>query len=166
MPFTPFHWGPALLVGLLLFRFLDFPSFLVSCVAPDVEGLYMVIFTPYLLHHGFLHSYVGASIIGVAVAVVMYSIRRWTGSVMAWFDLRQNSLFKKILLTSLLGAYSHVFLDSFLYAEMRPFDPLEANPFLGIASEYTRYSAIYGLCGLAFLIGLILYITKKRTVTN
>lgn len=161
MPFTPFHWGPALLIGLLLFQLLDFPSLIVSSVAPDLEGLYIVVFRPFMPHHGLVHTYVFASVIGIMVAVVMYSLRELTGKVMAIFGLRQTSSFKKSLYTSLLGVYSHIFLDSFLYPEMRPFYPLEGNPFVGVASEYVRYVAVYGLCGLSLLIGMIIYFKKE-----
>lgn len=163
MPFTPFHWGPASLIGLLFFKFLDFPSLIISSVAPDVEGLYMVVFNPFMPHHGLPHTYVGASIIGVLVAVIMYLLREPTGRLMAKLDLHQTvSSFKKILYTSLLGVYMHIFLDSFLYPELRPLYPLEGNPFAGVASEYVRYVAVYGFCGLSFLIALIIYF-KKRT---
>lgn len=162
MPFTPFHWGPTSLIGLLLFQFLDFPSFLISSVAPDVEGLYIVVFRSFMPHHGLTHTYIVASIIGIIVAVAIYSFKGLTGKIMEKIGLYQTSSFKKILYTSILGAYSHIFLDSFLYPEMRPLYPLEGNPFVGIASEYVRYVAVYGLCGLSFLIGLVIYF-KKRT---
>lgn len=162
MPFTPFHWGPALLTGLLLFQFLDFPSLIVSSVAPDVEGFYATFFNSSLPYHGLIHTYVVASIIGILVALAMYPLRGLTGKVMAKFGLNQTSTFKKILYTSLFGAYSHIFLDSLLYPEMNPFYPLEGNPFVGVASEYVGYEAVYGLCGLSLLIGLIIYITTKK----
>jgi len=38
MPFSPCHWGPVAVMGLLLFRLFDFPTLLVSCVIADVEG--------------------------------------------------------------------------------------------------------------------------------
>lgn len=162
MPFTPFHLGPAIFIGLLFFQYLDLPSLLVSSVAPDVEGLYIVVFRPFMSHHSLIHTYVVASVISVIVALVMYYLKGLTGKMMKQFGLHQDSSFKKILYSSILGAYSHIFLDSFLYPEMNPFYPLLGNPFIGIASEYITYMTVYGLCGLLFLIGMILYF-KKRT---
>ena len=37
MPFTPYHLGPGLFVGLLFLSFIDFPTFLVASVIVDVE---------------------------------------------------------------------------------------------------------------------------------
>lgn len=162
MPFTPFHWGPALFVGLLFFQYFDFPSLLITSVAPDVEGLYIVIFRPFMPHHGLTHTYIVASIIGIIVAVAMYFLKGLTGKIMKSFGLYQTSSFIKILYSSILGAYSHIFLDSFLYPEMNPFYPLLGNPFVGISSEYTRYMAVYGLCGLFFLISLIFFFKKRN----
>ena len=36
MPFTPFHFGPGLIVGLLLLSFIDFATFLIASVIVDV----------------------------------------------------------------------------------------------------------------------------------
>ena len=131
------------------------PSLLVSSVIPDVEPFYALTFQPSMPLHGFFHSYLGASILGVLVAVVLYPLRSVSNRMMAAFRLPQKpASFKKVLLTSLFGVYSHVFLDSFLYVEMSPFYPLEANPFFGVVSSPGMYES----CSVSFLLGFILYI--------
>jgi hypothetical protein len=82
MPFTPFHWGPAFLIGLYFFEFLDLPSLLVASVVHDVEGLYIVVFRPHVTHHGPIHTYIVASIMGIVVAVATHSLERLTGKAM------------------------------------------------------------------------------------
>lgn len=131
---------------------------MISSVIPDVEPLYVVTFrpSPPLPLHGFFHSYLGASILGVLAAVVLYPLRGVSSRIMRAFGLPQKSSFKTILLTSLFGVYSHVFLDSFLYGEMKPFYPLGANPFFGLVSQ----GAVYMFCGVSFLPGFILYIYR------
>jgi len=146
-----------------LLQVFDLPLLLVSSVIPDVEPLYALTFQPSLPLHGFFHSYLGASILGVLVAVVLYPLRDLPNRIMASLRLpREVSSFKKALLTSLFGVYSHIFLDSFLYDEMMPFYPLEANPFLSVASVYIRYGIVYGFCSLSFLLGFALYIYRIR----
>jgi len=152
MPFTPFHLGPALLIGLLFFPFLDLVSLLVSSVIVDVEPLYLMTqHAPYL--HGFFHSYIGGTIIGILVATGMYPIRSWLQKIIALFGILQRSSFHRILFTSILGAYSHILLDSFLYGEMKPFYPWDFNPFLNAVSALS----IYGFCSISFILGLIIY---------
>jgi len=163
MPFTPFHFGPALLLSLALSVAFDLPALLVASVVPDVEPFYVMYFrvSGYELH-GFFHSYLGSSILAVLVAVVMYPFRNLLNRVMAAFRLSRKSSFKKILLTSFVGVYSHVFLDSFLYRKMVPFYPLEGNPFFDVLSGYGTYSVVYGFCSVAFFLGVILYFYRIK----
>lgn len=117
---------------------------------------------PYL--HGFFHSYLGASIIGVLVALIVYALRSVLHEILVAFRLPQKSSFKKILLTSLFGVYFHIFLDSFLYTDIRPFYPLEIKPLYGAIQSRT----IYLFCVVSFLLGFLLYIYRvvKGVSTN
>ena len=67
--------------------------------------------------HGFFHSYLGASILAVLVAGVVAVLVSPVGRIMTFFRIPQKSSFKKIMVSSLIGIYSHVFLDSFLYSD-------------------------------------------------
>jgi len=153
MPFTPFHWGPALLIGMLLFPIFDLPALFVSSVILDLEGLSVITFHLSLPLHGFFHSYLGASILGFLAATIVYYLYRWLSKITRLFKLEQKSSFKRILYTSLFGVYFHVFLDSFLYWEMNPFYPMYGNPFLGLISAYE----IYWFSMISFPLGLALY---------
>ena len=156
MPFTPFHLGPALLISLLLFSHLDFVSFMVSSVVVDVEPLCILVFRLHIPLHGFFHTYLGATILSTLTAVGVYFLRSWLSKVLEWFKIKQKPSFKKMLYTSILGAYFHIFLDSFLYAEMELFYPLPGNPFLGVLG----FGAVYEFCTVSFILGFILYIYK------
>jgi len=161
MPFTPFHFGPALLFGLVLSAALDLPALLVASIVPDAEPFYVMYFrvSGYQVH-GFFHSYLGSSILAVLVAVAVYPLGDLLNRVMATFQISRKSSFRKILLTSFVGVYSHVFLDSFLYGEMAPFYPLQGNPFFDALSAYG--SVVYGFCSIAFILGIILYFYKIK----
>lgn len=153
MPFTPFHWGPALLISMLFFPIFDLPTLLLSSVIVDLEGIYVLMSSSPLPLHGFFHSYIGASILGIFAAIIVYYLYRWLRKIMKLFMLEQKSSFKRIFYTSLFGVYSHVFLDSFLYGEMNPFYPIDGNPFLGLISA----NGIYWFSTLSFPLGLALY---------
>jgi len=159
MPFTPFHLGPALLFGLALFFVFDLPTLLIASVIPDVEPFYVMYFhvSGYPLH-GFFHSYLGSSILAVLAVAIIYPLRGLLNKIMMAFRISQKSSFKKILFTSFVGTYSHVFLDSFLYSEMVPFYPLQGNPFINALSD----SVVYGLCGVTFILDIFLYLFKIR----
>jgi len=164
MPFTPFHLGPALLLGLVLSAIFDLPTLLIASVIPDVEPFYVMYFqvSGYPLH-GFFHSYLGSSILALLVVLIVYPLRNLLNGIIAFFRIPKEFSLKKILFTSFVGVYSHVFLDSFLYEEMAPFYPLDGNPFINILSAYGSYSVVYGLCSVAFFLGVLAYLyTIKR----
>lgn len=165
MPFTPFHLGPALFVGLVCISLFDLPTLIVSSVIVDLEPFVVELFQLNYPLHGFIHSYLGGTIAALLVVVIMYALRGYAERIMRTFRLYQKTSFRKILATSFFGVYFHIFLDSFLYREMEPFYPLRANPFPETASLYTLYMIIYGFCVISFLLGGILYTyrTKKPT---
>ena len=59
MPFTPFHLGPALFLGLLLFRLVDLPTFLAANVILDLEPLAVLLLDLDYPLHGLFHSFLG-----------------------------------------------------------------------------------------------------------
>lgn len=77
------------------------------------------------------------------------------------FKLDQDSSYPALLMTCLAGVYFHVFLDSFLYKDMRPSFPVEANPFLGRVSV----DAMYLFCTISFLIGGLIYLWRRNKST-
>jgi len=124
-----------------------------------VEPFYVVYFhvLGYRLH-GFFHSYLGSSILAVLAAFIVYPLRSLLNRLMVAFRISQKSSFKKILFTSFVGVYFHVFLDSFLYEEMMPFYPLQGNPFFNMLSA----NVVYGFCSITAILGVIVYFYKIR----
>jgi membrane-bound metal-dependent hydrolase YbcI (DUF457 family) len=72
------------------------------------------------------------------------------------FKIKQTLSFKNILSASLSGIYIHILLDSMTHSDIRPFYPLDLNPFLGIASVL----GVYMLCIWSFIGGVITYTIK------
>ena len=156
MPFTPFHLGPALLIGIILFPFIDLFVILIASVIIDIEPLYIVITRSRAPLHGILHTYLMATVVSLILSLIMYPLKRYYLKLLRIFGLKQETSFAKILISSLIGTYSHIFLDSFLYPEMQPFYPYAENPFLHMLSIV----AVYGICVVSFIIGLIIYIIR------
>jgi len=157
LPFTPFHWGPALLIGLLFFSLFDFFSLLISSVIVDIEPFYnLYMYRSSARLHGFLHTYLGATLISVPLSLILYLIRGCTEKLLEAFKLKQRSSFKKILLTNVFGTYFHIFLDSFLYTDIRPFYPLQTNPLLYMVSSFT----VYMFCTVCFPLALVVYLYR------
>jgi len=156
VPFTPYHFGPALLIGILLFPYIDFATVVVASVILDLEPLVVIIFGLPMPLHSFFHTYLGATIVAIVLSLGIYPFRKYLNKFVSFFGLTQESSFRHIISASIIGTYFHVLLDSFLYAEMNPFFPLLGNPFLGILAE----GFVYTLCLVFAFVGFIAYMLR------
>jgi membrane-bound metal-dependent hydrolase YbcI (DUF457 family) len=130
MPPTPYHFGPAFLVGLVLLSYIDFPTFVIASVIVDVEPAFILFLRLNLPLHGFFHSFMGGTLIAIALAAVMTKIRKRFSGLLSLFRLERETSTKGIFIAALLGVYIHLLLDSTMYADMQPFYPLTVNPLL------------------------------------
>jgi hypothetical protein len=164
MPFTPFHLGVALLIQ-AIFIFLDPVGLFVGSVILDLEGLYVLLFPESgLTLHGILHSFSGALIVGILVGCSSFIFHKLIRKIdfrfenPIPFDLPRYSL-PICLLSALIGTFSQIFLDAFLYEDLILFDifPIE-NPFLNLVS----WEIVYFFCILCFIIGAGILIGRYR----
>ena len=152
VPFTPFHLGPSLLVGLLVFPLLYLPAFLIGSVIVDVEPLgFLLLGLP--VQHLFFHTFIGATVSAVVLSLIILPFRGVLESLMEKIHLPQTTTPIQLTGAALLGAYSHVVLDAFLYPEMQPFWPLLGNPFLGLVAS----STVYLFCSVCFICAIIVF---------
>jgi len=156
MPFTPYHFGPAVLVGVLLFPFIDLTTVMVASVILDLEPLAVILFDLSMPLHSFFHTYLGATIVAVVLSICIYPFRKHLNDFVSLFGLEQESSFRHILPASLIGTFSHVLLDSFLYPEMNPFYPFVGNPFVGILAG----AFVYNLCLILGFVGFFVYLLR------
>ena len=158
MPFTPYHLGPGLMIGLLFLNFIDFPTFLIASIIVDIEPFIVLFFNLDYPLHGFFHSFLGGTIIAILLTVVMSKIRRYFSSLMSFFKLEQDVSFNKILVASLLGIYIHILLDSPIYTDIQPFFPLTFNPLYRNSSLLGSLETM--ICVWCFIGALIIYIIR------
>jgi len=163
MPFTPFHFGPSFLIGMLFLSQMNMAATLLASVAIDIEPIYCILSSSCPLH-GVLHTYLGATAFSlVVVTTIIYFSRKHLQRISDALGIRQAYSLKSIVIGSLIGGWSHVFLDSFLYPELMPFWPvLRSNPFVGV----TNNDAIYLITIIGFVAGAMLYFWKLKTILN
>jgi hypothetical protein len=156
MPFTPFHFGPALLLKSLAPRQFSFSAFVASQVAIDLETLYWLAQHEWPVHR-VLHTCLVGAIVGTAVGVAMSLVAQpFTRRIR---ELAQdNHLSAEVRLGpaiagGLVGGLSHAVLDGIMHRDVQPFRPITGrNPLLGIID--VRY--LHLACVAAGLVGLIL----------
>lgn len=161
MPFTPFHMGPGLLLKAVGGRHVSLTVFGFSQVAMDIEPLIRMIRDDVVLH-GFVHTYLGATLIGLVSAVVGRPIcqallDRWAPGPAATFEawLRGPKLISwpAAIVGAFAGTYSHVFLDSVMHGDMQPLAPFSGgNALLGVIALGPLHAGCVLSAGLGVLL--------------
>ena len=162
MPFTPLHMGPGLLVKSLLQGSFSLMVFGWTQIIMDIQPL-VVIFTGQGHLHGFSHTYLGATLLGIACAL--------SGKYLAQFGLRLMGRVQYLpiswivaITSALIGSFSHVLLDSLMHADVEPFAPfMQTNPFLGFISIETlhKFCLYSGLIGAGLYLAVSSYLKKR-----
>jgi membrane-bound metal-dependent hydrolase YbcI (DUF457 family) len=162
MPFTPFHLGSSLFFAVLFSVFINIPVFLIASLIVDIEPIIILLFDLDYPLHGFFHSFIGATLLGVFLGFFWCILQKNTSFnnllvKLDEFDLLGNNSKLSVYFSAILSVLIHVILDAFLYSDIRPFFPSEENPLLNKLS----YSEVYGFCVVSFLLGLFLYLLKQ-----
>ena len=155
MPFTPFHLGPALALGLPLRKYIHPPTFILASVAVDVEPLLVLYLNLSYPLHGYLHTLLLSSIMGVALGCGMFFVPRYLHQFWAALRLEKGNRLNlaSFVIAGASGAMLHVFFDSPLYSDIHPLYPLAANPMYNPQLS----PAIYSLCVWMGIIGIVYY---------
>jgi hypothetical protein len=166
MPFTPFHLGPALCLGIPLRNYIHAPTFILANVILDIEPLLVLVMGLNYPLHGYFHTFIAAFGIGVAFGLVMFFLERTMPPVYRTVLLEPQTTFKKpqFIVAGVLGTMLHVLFDAPLYWDIKPFYPLTANPLYGSVSSLEIYllSVWMGILGIIFYSLLLIIWAYKR----
>jgi hypothetical protein len=165
MPFTPFHFGPGLFFKALIPRWFSMSAFVATQVVIDVETLYYLIAREYPFHRT-LHTLVGSTLTGLAVAGMMVLGRRVGERIVALVRLPRSmadvvgteTTPTAILAGCVTGGASHTVLDGLLHTDVRPLGPWQSgNPMIGLIEPQDLHLLCVG-AGLAGAVILSLWL--------
>lgn len=162
MPFTPLHFGPGLLLKSVTGAWFSFTVFCLAQTLIDLEVAWYMLAGDDPIHR-FLHTYAGATLAGCAAAAgkpaCEWALRVWNAQLSPaqarWLGAPAQISWPAALAGGLAGGWSHVFLDSFMHADMRPLSPWNGgNALLFLVHVDTLYlaCAIAGAAGLALVL--------------
>jgi hypothetical protein len=161
MPFTPYHFGPGLLIKGIAARWFSWFAFVAAQVVIDCETLYYLVRNEYPVHRR-LHTFVGGTIAGAATAATIIGARWLAQHARPQFSsafrglspsMRAEVTTMGLLAGGLVGGASHPFLDGLLYTDIQPLYPFaETNPFLGMI----RIAQLQTLCEVVGVAGFLL----------
>jgi len=155
MPFTPFHMGPGIFIKALLQGSFSLMVFGWSQIIMDIQPL-LVLLTGEGHLHGFSHTYIGATLLGVFSAL--------SGKYLSEIGLKIIGIANAskplkiawwvVFLSAFTGTYSHVLLDSIMHSDVAPYYPFSpVNGLLGIIS----LPLLHQLCIYSALAGAVIY---------
>jgi len=166
VPFTPFHLGPALGFGLPLRKYMHAPTFILANVIVDVEPFLVLFLGLNYPLHGYLHTFLLAFFVGLALGYVMFLLERVLHPLYKVLLLEpdEKKNLKLFFVAGVLGTALHVLLDSPLYDEIRPFFPLTINPLYNPALSLEVYSFCVwmGIIGIVFYLGSFAFLSYKK----
>lgn len=164
MPFTPFHMGPALALKAVSGRYFSVLVFGIAQVAMDIEPLIGMIRDADVLH-GWSHSYVGATVIGILVAIIApplcrLILARWNSELehhgVGWLGSPSTIGWVPAVTGAFFGTYSHVALDSIMHLDITPLSPWsKSNELWGVLS----ISELHAVCVAAGVFGVAAWFT-------
>ena len=159
MPYTPFHLGPALFFGLPLRKYMHAPTFFLANIIVDIEPFIVLVFGLNYPLHGYLHTFLFASISGLALGCIIFLVEGVFHGFFKAFLLEEEhpSNVKAFMVAGISGTLLHVLLDSPLNGNIKPFYPLTFNPFYepALMLEIYNFCTWTGLLGAAFYAYLV-----------
>ncbi|MFN3304640.1 MAG: metal-dependent hydrolase [Roseateles sp.] len=111
----------------------------------DVESLYNLV-QGHAQVHAFFHTYVGATLAALALIAAFWLLRR---AGLAWL---LGLTLHRVTIGALLGAWSHVVLDSVMHADIQPLLPFSADNGLW---RIVSLATLHGACVAAGVLGLV-----------
>ena len=162
MPITPFHFGPGAVIKAVAPRYFSLSIFCVAQFITDAEVVILILLDSQPIHR-FFHTYVGAIFVAALSVIAgrplgVFLKRIWNARLdkrlRPYLQLSLEIPFHAALSGALVGASSHVFLDSIMHPDMKPLVPVsQANPMLGVLSFYQ----LHVLCAVLGIIGAGIY---------
>lgn len=167
MPITPFHIIAAAPIKAIIPRHFSWSIFALTNIFIDLEPITYFLFTG-IPSHKFFHSIFGATLLGLICALFFRKlctnyIMKWNKNLhpidRRWLEVRNSkiNLFEGIT-GGLIGAWSHLLLDSMMHQDIKPLWPFTSKNIL--LDYYSNISVIY-FCSCLLALGLIIHMLKK-----
>ena len=154
MPYTPYHFGPSSLIGLLLRKWIDIPVFILVNIAIDLEILVVEFLFPNRFVPRYAHTLLLGAAVGILWGIAAYFFRGYFKWIMDKLKIPYKTNIGKMVFSGILGAWVHILTDGLYRSNARLFWPAE------LTVRFARFSRreIDFLCVLCFLAAFIVYV--------
>ena len=166
MPITPFHFIAITPVKAIVPNHFSWSIFALVNVLIDLEPISYFLITLSPEHH-FFHTIIGATLIATLAALYgrglcVGVIKIWNDEIKSKWLIAEPNISKVAAWSgALIGAWTHLLLDSFMHDDIKPLSPFtESNVLLGTIP----IAALHTICltsGLIGLLGMFLFKAKS-----
>jgi hypothetical protein len=156
MPFTPFHLGPGAVFKAVGGRRFSFMVFGGAQVLMDIEPLVGLIRQSSILH-GYTHTVAGALLIGLIAGAIGRPVSGWVLRVLA--VPHHPFTWSASFIGALLGTFTHIILDAFMHADIRPWWPLFGGNGL---LDVIPLGALHLLCACTAVLGGVAVVIRAK----
>lgn len=167
MPITPFHIIAAAPIKAIIPRHFSWSIFALTNIIIDLEPITYFLFTG-IPSHKFFHSIFGATLLGLICPIYFRKlctnyIMKWNKNLhpidRKWLEVKNPKVNKfEAVVGGLVGAWSHLILDSIMHQDIKPLWPISSNNlFLSLISP----DSILYLCLAMLIAGIIIFYLKK-----
>ncbi len=170
MPITPLHFGPGLAIKAIVPKNFSFTLFAFTQIVIDLESVYFFLQDD-LRTHRFFHGYVGATIVLIVSIVIgkplcQWLFNKWNGKLSKgqkkWLYIESKISMKSAIIGSIFGAYIHVFLDSIMHIDIKPFSPFTDTNMMYRLMTLNQLDLFCLISGILGVLVFIICSVKKR----
>jgi hypothetical protein len=158
MPFTPFHFGPGLLLKAVTPRRFSFTAYAATQVVIDCETGYYLLRGEWPVHR-VLHTLLVGGVVGAAAGTAIgVGAQRWFRA-QDRPPLRGETELTPSVAGGLVGGLLHSLLDAIMHPAVRPLWPFSGgNPMQGMVG----LGALHGGCVVTGIIGILLLMRRAH----
>jgi len=158
MPVTPYHFGPAGLLGYIFRKWIDLPVFVLANVLVDIEVLLVNSMGRHWPIHRFGHTFLIGAVIGTMWGFVAYLELPLISRLMKKIRIPYQTSPPKMIISGILGVWLHVLIDGIYHYDVKPFWPIQKNYLF----ELLSHSQVKWICATCAAIFVLLYVLSLK----
>jgi len=154
MPYTPYHFGPSVFLGLVFRKCIDLPVFLLANIVVDIEVLYWQQWP----QHRYVHTLLWGAAAGIILGLLAYLLRNIFGKSMQKVYLPYKTSLPKMIVSGILGIWLHIIIDAPYNWDINLFWPSRIQPLQGLITKHQMQI----VCLVFWALAIVAYIIMTR----
>ncbi len=166
MPFTPYHFGPSVFIGLVFRKWIDFPVFVLANVIVDFEVLVIMLFTLDWPKHRYCHTFLIGTAVGALWGLAAWPLRNLFKKLMKLFRIPYKTSLPKMVISGILGLWLHILIDGAYHFDVKILWPNKIISLWKMIHRHLDQGKIETICLIFFTAVLVAYVFAVRSFSK